>query len=187
MLRVTPQRSAEGAKSYFARADFDYLSEGQEIIGNWHGQGAALLGLKGQVDKPHFDQLCDNINPDTGEQLTAKTLHNRRVGFDLTWSVPKSVSVVHALLGDDRVLQAFRDSVTETMKEIEADMQTRVRTGGREEDRTTGNMIWGEFIHLTSRPVDGIPCPQLHAHCFVFNATRRMRTTFNRCSKPDSR
>src|SRR5436309_13454682 len=50
-------------------------------------------------------------------------------------------------------------------------MKTRVRKGGRDEDRPTGNMAWAEFIHTTSRPVDGVPDPQLHAHCFAFNAT----------------
>ena len=32
-------------------------------------------------------------------------------------------------------------------------------------------MVWAEFIHTTSRPVDGMPDPQLHAHVFVFNTT----------------
>jgi hypothetical protein len=32
-------------------------------------------------------------------------------------------------------------------------------------------MVWAEFIHTTSRPVDGIPDPQLHAHVFTFNTT----------------
>ena len=57
------------------------------------------------------------------------------------------------------------------MREIEAEMKTRVRKDGKDADRTTGNMVWAEFIHTTSRPVDGIPDPQLHAHVFVFNTT----------------
>ena len=32
-------------------------------------------------------------------------------------------------------------------------------------------MVWAEFVHTTSRPVDGLPDPQLHAHVFVFNTT----------------
>ncbi len=32
-------------------------------------------------------------------------------------------------------------------------------------------MVWAEFIHTTSRPVDGLPDPHLHAHVFVFNTT----------------
>ena len=62
-------------------------------------------------------------------------------------------------------------AVDETMREIEAEMKTRVRKDGQDTDRTTGNMVWAEFIHTTSRPVDGVPDPQLHAHVFVFNTT----------------
>src|ERR1700685_3742658 len=47
----------------------------------------------------------------------------------------------------------------------------RVRKGGRNENRVTGNMAWGEFIHLTARPIAGVPDPHLHAHGFVFNTT----------------
>jgi len=50
-------------------------------------------------------------------------------------------------------------------------MKTRVRMRRQDIDRTTGNMVWAEFIHTTSRPVDGLPDPQLHAHVFVFNTT----------------
>jgi hypothetical protein len=50
-------------------------------------------------------------------------------------------------------------------------MHTRVRTNGRDEDRKTGNMVWAEFHHFTARPVNGVPDPHLHAHCFAFNAT----------------
>lgn len=57
------------------------------------------------------------------------------------------------------------------MRDMEAETKARVRKGGKNEDRTTGNMIWGEFVHFTARPVDGIPDPHLHAHCFVFNTT----------------
>lgn len=169
MLNVTAQRSPEGAKSYFAKSD--YYSDGQELIGEWGGKGAVLAGLFGQVDKRAFDSLCDNINPITQEQLTPITRGGRRTGYDFTWSAPKSVSVVHALTGDERIVKAFRQSIKETMSEMEADMQARVRKEKQQYDRTTGNMLYAEFIHLTSRPVNGVPSPQLHSHCFAFNAT----------------
>jgi conjugative relaxase-like TrwC/TraI family protein len=75
------------------------------------------------------------------------------------------------MTGDERIVKAFRDSIDDTMSEMEEDMQARVRKGGVEQDRTTGNLTWAEFVHLTSRPVDGMPCPQLHSHVFAFNAT----------------
>src|ERR1700678_2669657 len=169
MIRVTPQKSAKDAKRYYATAD--YYSEGQEIIGLWGGKGAEKLGLSGTVDKLSFERLCDNLDPRTGEPLTVRTRSERTVGYDFTFSVPKSISLLYAMSGDEEILQAFREAVDETMREIEAEMKTRVRKGGKDEDRVTGNMAWAEFIHTTSRPVDGLPDPQLHAHVFAFNTT----------------
>ncbi len=169
MLRITQQDSAKDAKRYYASAD--YYSEGQEIVGSWGGEGARLLGFPGVVDKDSFERLCDNLDPKNGRQLTARTRSDRTVGYDFTFSVPKSVSLLYALSGDREILDAFRSAVDETMRDIETEMKTRVRKGGKDTDRLTGNMVWAEFIHTTSRPVDGIPDPQLHAHCFAFNAT----------------
>ena len=100
-----------------------------------------------------------------------RTRTERTVGYDFTFSVPKSVSLLYAMSGDQDILDAFRAAVDETMREMEAEMKTRVRKGRQDTDRTTGNMVWAEFIHTTSRPVDGIPDPQLHAHVFAFNTT----------------
>ena len=169
MIRVTQQDSAKAAKGYYTTAD--YYSEGQELVGSWGGKGAARLGLEGTVDQFSFERLCDNLNPSTGEPLTVRTRTERTVGYDFTFSVPKSVSLLYAMSGDEGIMDAFRSSVDETMREMEAEMQTRVRKSGQDENRVTGNMTWAEFIHTTSRPVDGIPDPQLHAHVFVFNTT----------------
>ena len=111
MLRVTQQDSASGAKRYYASAD--YYSEGQEIIGSWGGDGAKRLGLDGVVDKFSFDRLCDNLHPTTGESLTVRTRTERTVGYDFTFSVPKSVSLLYAMTGDRDVLDAFRAAVKE--------------------------------------------------------------------------
>jgi conjugative relaxase-like TrwC/TraI family protein len=169
MLRIKPQSNAQAVRSYYTTAD--YYSEGQEIVGLWGGKGAARLGLSGTVDQSAFERLCDNLHPMTGDPLTVRTRSERRVGYDFTFSVPKSVSLLYALSGDQDILEAFRASVDETMREIEAEMKCRVRMSGRDEDRLTREMTWAEFIHSTSRPVDGLPDPQLHAHVFVFNAT----------------
>ncbi len=100
-----------------------------------------------------------------------RTRSERTVGYDFTFSVPKSVSLLYAMSGDEDILDAFRAAVDETMREMEAEMKTRIRKDLQDTDRTTGNMVWAEFIHTTSRPVDGLPDPQLHAHVFVFNTT----------------
>ncbi len=169
MIRISQQDNAAGAKRYYATAD--YYSEGQELVGSWGGKGAARLGLEGTVDKESFDRLCDNLDPRTGESLTVRARSERTVGYDFTFSVPKSVSLLYAMSGDQGIMDAFRGAVHVTMREMETEMKTRVRRELQNSDRTTDNMVWAEFIHTTSRPVDGIPDPQLHAHCFVFNST----------------
>jgi len=57
------------------------------------------------------------------------------------------------------------------MVEMETAAQTRVRKGGKDTDRYTGNWIYAEHVHRTTRPIDGSPDPQLHAHATVLNAT----------------
>src|SRR5437868_7992690 len=137
MIRITQPNSASSAKRYYGTAD--YYSEGQEIVGCWGGKGASRLGLEGTVDKASFERLCDNLDPRTGEPLTVRTRSERRVGYDFTFSVPKSVSLLYAMSGDQGIMDAFRGGVAETMREIETEMKARVRMGGKDEDRVTGN------------------------------------------------
>jgi conjugative relaxase-like TrwC/TraI family protein len=172
MLRINQNTSAAGAKRYYTSASMaDYYTEGQELAGTWRGKGAARLGLSGTVGKEAWDALCDNRHPVTGEPLTPRRKQDRRVGYDFNLHVPKSLSLLYGLTNDERILDAFRMSVDETMREIEAEVKTRVRKGGKNEDRVSGNLVWGEFIHQTARPVNGVPDPHLHAHCFCFNVT----------------
>jgi conjugative relaxase-like TrwC/TraI family protein len=173
MLRVVPQNSVAGARSYYTQGlqREDYYSQGQEIIGKWYGKAAALLGLSGDVKGDEFIALVENRHPISGEKLTLRTKANRIVGYDCNFHAPKSLSILHALTGDERIVQAFRDSVAETMSEMEAQVSTRVRKDGAQSDRVTGNMVWAEFVHFTSRPIEGIPDPHLHVHCVVSNCT----------------
>lgn len=173
MLRIVANNSASGATKYYSEglSKADYYSEKGEIIGNWGGKLAERLGLTGQVTKDEFEALCYNLDPSTGEQLTARNIDGRRVGYDFTFSAPKSISIIYSQNEDKEILSSFRSAVLETMQHIETGCQTRVRTDGQQDNRTTGNIIWAEFIHDTSRPVNGVPDCHLHAHNFVFNAT----------------
>ncbi|MGB6725054.1 MAG: MobF family relaxase, partial [Terracidiphilus sp.] len=177
MLSVTPSVNAEASKDYFTRhMDRDYyLRDSAEFPGEWHGRGAQMLGLSGQVDKESYFRLCDNINPATGEPLTPRTKADRRVSYDFTFNAPKSVTLAYELGDDPRIEAVFRDSVKETMEEMENKMKVRVRSDGRDENRLACNMVWAEFIHRTARPVteDGVtlPDPHLHCHAVALNAS----------------
>jgi len=170
MLRVVASRNA---KEYFAQSlkREDYYSEGREVSGDWNGMAAEKVGLSGAVTQADFDSLCDNKIPGTDERLTQRNKSNRTVGYDFNFHCPKSVSVAYEFTQDERILAAFKSSVNQTMREIESEIKTRVRKNGANENRQTGNMVWAEFVHFTARPVNGIPDPHLHAHCYTFNTT----------------
>ena len=173
MLGINASKSAAAAQQYFTEGltRQDYYSAGQTVTGQWHGDAAKRLGLSGAVTQAHFFALADNCHPSTGEQLTLRQKHNRIPGYDFTFSAPKPVSLLYGLSGDARLKSAVENAVIETMGDIEADMQTRIRKGGLSADRTTGNMAWASFTHEMARPVGGVPDPQLHVHAYVFNTT----------------
>ena len=109
-----------------------------------------------------------------GQQLAALTARHkseRRVGYDFTFNACKSASLLYGITQDQRLLDVVEKAANETMSEMQTHIQTRVRRSGKNTDRNTGNLCWGEYVHLTSRPVDGIPDPHLHVHAFAFNAT----------------
>ncbi|MEK6703815.1 MAG: MobF family relaxase [Planctomycetota bacterium] len=170
MIRVTACNSIGHGLKYFSTG----LSHEDHYLtsrGHWFGEGAVKLNLPELATRQDFAALCRNIKPGTDTPLTARTKANRRVGWDIGFSVPKSVSLLFALGSDTGILVAYHRAVMDTMACIERDAQTRVRRDGAMSDRTTGNLVWAQFTHTTARPVAGVPDPQLHSHCFLFNAT----------------
>lgn len=174
ILRIYTSTDAEQAKSYYVQklSKEAYYAENQEFSGYWGGAAASHFGLSGRVDELAFNRFCDNLHPVTGEQLTQRMNDNRRVGEDFNFNCPKSVSLAYAYTKDERIIQALRQAVRDTMEEMEKLVSTRVRKGGvKDGTRVTGQWVYGEFVHLTARPVGGIPDPHLHIHCFVPNIT----------------
>ncbi len=177
MLRIVVSKSAEAAKRYFRTGlqRGDYYLAGDELGvdagGVWGGQGAELLGLRGPAELRVFDWLVNNMRPDGSGPLTSRTKSMRRSGFDCVFSAPKSVSIDWAATGDLNIVRALEFVATETMQLAERDARTRVRVGGANDTRVSGNLTWARFTHTTTRPIDGVPDPHLHCHVFVFNAT----------------
>ncbi|ACU63738.1 MobF family relaxase [Chitinophaga pinensis] len=174
MLRMTQSRSAEQAKDYHndALLKSDYYLNDQELRGSFNGRLAKRIGINGPTDKFIFDALCENINPITLKPLTSRKSKVRTVGYDLTFCCPKSVSLLHAFAKNDSILTVFRNAVHRTMRDIEKDVQTRVRKKGKDENRITSELLYADFVHQTSRAVNReMPDPFLHCHCYTFNAT----------------
>src|ERR1035437_9355519 len=68
--------------------------------GRWRGAGLMALQLRGEVASGDFLAVVAGRNPTTGEWLGREPRGGQRTpGFDLTFSAPKSVSVLWGLAG----------------------------------------------------------------------------------------
>jgi conjugative relaxase-like TrwC/TraI family protein len=165
MLSVAAVRSASGAANYFAKDDY-YTVEGSSEISSWAGEGASEIGLAGEVSKDPFEAILNGILP-SGEAVAQ--VENRRAGVDLTFSMPKSASVMAYVAGDKRVLGANMAAVKQTMAWVEKNLaEGRRNVEGRKVPVQTGNLIYALFQHDTSRALD----PQGHVHAVIANLTR---------------
>ena len=150
----------------------DYWAEGEtQVCGEWIGQGATLLGLEGAVTEAPFEALRANREWQTGKRLTARANKKTRMAlFDIQISAPKDVSVLAMVGGDERVREAFVESVRAVLGEMERFAAVRERRGkarDTEAFRLTGNFAGAMFVHDASRDLD----PQLHVHAVLANAT----------------
>jgi conjugative relaxase-like TrwC/TraI family protein len=128
---------------------------------------AHYLGLEGLVDPDTFSNLLQGRLPNGVEIHRGGS--GRRGGTDLTFSAPKSVSMMTLIGCDDRLTEAHSLAISRTMAFTEKYAACRVTQDGGTERQTTGNFMVAQFDHHLSRACD----PQLHTHCVVINATRR--------------
>lgn len=172
---ISARGNAKSALAYYdhLRRD-DYYTRGGEPPGRWAGDGAARLSLAGPVTQAEFEALLAGLDPGTGARLVQQggRGQNHSAGWDMTFSAPKSVSVLWALSSDEErraIGKAHRSAVLTASGHLErhAGWARRGR-GGRIHERTAG-LLMAQFDHHSSREAD----PQLHTHCFVFNCAPR--------------
>ncbi len=188
-----------GAEAYqltgVAQSLDDYYSGSGEAEGWWAGVGARQLGLDGPVAGDDLRAILAGLAPGKGgvtpneEQIHP---HPRRVpGFDLTFKVPKSVSVLYGVSDDPRVqgaiIEAAEAALRETLSWLERDVMAVRRGSGNERFladlaktdpaaaehariRTVrgAGMAAAVFRHRTSRAGD----PLLHWHVLVPNLVK---------------
>lgn len=187
--RANPDRSVD----YWHDAD----AEGETQ--RWTGKLAGELGLAGRkVDKTHMIALGKGFHPHSGEALCrnageeAKLVEvkdrkgnvrlddqgnpmtkwegGHRMGFDMTFTPPKSVSLEFAnTQGDDKyaVLQAHRRAVDVALAYIEEKVETRRGAQGRDVIGTEGLVVM-QADHLCNRNLE----PNLHTHSLIFGVTK---------------
>jgi len=166
MLSIANVRTAGGAANYFA-ADNYYTRADADRSGQWLGKGAGELGLAGQIDAKVFEAVLRGFLPDGSRVGSDSRAH--RPGTDLTFSMPKSWSLIALVGGDRRVLEAYETAVRETLAWAEKNLaETRMEVKGKEQVVQTGNLVIGLFQHDTNRNQE----PNAHFHAVVANLTR---------------
>jgi conjugative relaxase-like TrwC/TraI family protein len=156
--------------------------------GRWIGTAAGDLGLDGSVpvEASQFRSLLAGRHPVTGRPLPlpTRTGGGRRVaGCDLTFSAPKSVSVVFALGGEEvarAVVAAHAEAVDGALRYLEQHAlgatRWRRESGEREVIGTSG-FAGALFTHGVNRNLD----PHLHSHVVVINAVHGVDGRWSAC------
>ncbi|WP_109807375.1 MobF family relaxase [Sphingosinithalassobacter portus] len=166
MLSVANVRTAGGAANYFA-ADNYYTRADAERSGQWLGKGAETLGLRGVIQASQFEAVLKGMLP--GGSRVGSDNRAHRAGTDLTFSMPKSWSILALVGGDTRILDAYGAAVRETLAWAEKNLaETRMEVRGKEGVVATRNLVIGLFQHDTNRNQE----PNAHFHAVVANVTQ---------------
>lgn len=164
---LTKNQERSGEKGYYQKSE--------SAPSRWQGRGAEMLGLKGHIDPETFMKLLED-GPAGMPPATA----DRRKGVDLTWSVPKSVSMLIESAPPEqreRLLELCREANSVAMQHIEDHVvSARYGKGGAVSEKT-GCAIIATFEHDDARPVlqpDGTMKidPDRHFHNILINATQ---------------
>lgn len=174
--KLTAQ-NAEYCQRTVAQGGDDYYAGRGEAPGEWQGAGAAALGLSGEVGADAFRIVMIQCrDPESGEKLANSSCRKRILAYDLTFSAPKSVSVLYAV-ADERTSRALCDAHDEAVRaalaylEREACFVRRGHTGAGQHaaarHRAEG-FVSAAYRHRMSRAQD----PQLHTHVVTANLAR---------------
>ena len=168
---------AEGREEYYTGAG--------EAPGTWIGSGIGTLGLSGEVRPDDLRSVLDGISPADGTAIARKRndLRGRVAGFDLTFSAPKSASLLYGLGSPDTsaAVRASHDhAVAEAVEYLERHAVFARRGHDGANRIGTFGLIAAAFVHRTSRTGD----PQLHTHVLTANA---VLGADGRWSAPDAR
>jgi conjugative relaxase-like TrwC/TraI family protein len=177
MLRISKLADAEYLIGQVALGIDDYYLGIGEAPGVWQGHLADQLGLAGVVDADALRALLLGRAPMTDVELLPGRRPRTVTAFDVTFSAPKSVSLLWAFASPEVASVAsiaHVEAVAVALEFLERRAgATRQQVDG-ERQRTPTGIAAATFVHRTSREGD----PQLHTHCVVANVGRRPDGTY---------
>lgn len=162
---------------------FYYTEKLSSIQDAWHPSRAVdTLGLKAIRKETLENILLGKITE--GVELGQRTKEGLKhhPGYDLTFSAPKSASIMALVIGDKNILKCHERAVNKALDYVQKHLiYTRIKEKGYSKIERTDNAIIAKYTHITSRPPSGesingsdekdIPDPQLHTHTLLANAT----------------
>jgi conjugative relaxase-like TrwC/TraI family protein len=164
---VTIGRVYERLEKY---AEDNYYKKSASSPVTWHGKGAEVLGLRGEVTNEDYQAAREGKHPQTGEQLVPPASNGvHRDGYDVQFALPKGLSMLREFGPPevrDAIDRANNRAIENTMKMIEKDyIYVRQTKDGQTEYVKTGNAVWAKADHDLSRELD----MQRHVHCPMMN------------------
>src|SRR5918994_1193179 len=143
---VSIGKLGKGQEAYYldsvAGGADDYYSGEGEAPGRWTGSGASELGLEGTVERDQLHAVLAGRDPRTDAALLRLLRKDRVPGFDVTFSAPKSVSVLWATADEAtaaRIRAAHERSVEAALGFLEREAAfTRLGTDGHTAVRGSG-------------------------------------------------
>jgi conjugative relaxase-like TrwC/TraI family protein len=169
-----PMRGGGSGDYYLKLAQQDYYTKSLGPPGEWFGKGAEELRLRGRVEAVPLKNLLEGKSPDgtkTLVQIQEWKDRERQSGWDMTFSAPKSVSVLWSQSSQKvraRIEAAHRTAVKKALTFLEKEAGiTRRGQGGKVWERA--KVVFALFQHGTSRAND----PQLHTHAVLVNLSIR--------------
>jgi len=158
-------KEAAAASHYYSERSADYYLKGSTSHdGLWIGQGSARLGLAGGPDREQLQLALAGYL--AGRKVQNAGRANRQMGWDLTFSAPKSVSLAWAFAAPAHqleILRAHQAAAKVAHDYVESKTTTRRGKGGRIKE--PAYLASALFTHYTSREGD----PQLHSHVVIPN------------------
>ncbi len=164
-VRVSSLKGAGAGRYYVAEVGSYYLAAG-EPAGRWFGDAAAELGLVGEIDDEAFVSVVNGVEPSSGVLLGRRFGEKSVRGFDVTFSAPKSVSVLAAVADPAvraEVLAGHDAAVEAVLGYVQRHAQTRFRVSGEVVSVDAAGIAVGVFRQHVSRELD----PQLHTHAVI--------------------
>jgi len=169
MLSIRTLTGAGGAVAGYLEkesAEKDYWGKEAGRSTEWIGRGSERLGLAGAVSEEDFKNIMDGRLPDGTQLPGGGKAGERRMGFDLTFSAPKSLSIQALAIGDQGLIDDHFEAMKAALKYAEENAAfVRVRDGEGVRLEQTDNLAVAKFQHQTSRNSD----PQIHGHAVVAN------------------